>query len=86
MPVIENNQSVHLGAYPTVRGERELIAVRVDGEVAIFDLFVAAACEDGDRDQRLVEEGLVTAAEIHALARDYLERELRFGRPLVCAV
>jgi hypothetical protein len=83
--VIVNNQSVRLGGYPTARGKRELIAVRVDGEVAVFDLFVAAADEDGDRDERIVEEGLVTAAEIHALAREYLERAMRYGRPLVCA-
>ena len=85
MSVIENNQSVRLGAYATVRGERELVAVRVDGEVAIFDLFVAAASRDGDRDERVVEEGLVTVAEVHALAREYLGRAIRFGRPLVCA-
>lgn len=85
MSVIENNQSVRLGGYATVGGMRELIAVRVDGEVAIFDLFAIGAAEDGDRDERIVEEGLVSAGEVHALAREYLERAIRFGRPLVRA-
>lgn len=78
--VIENTQSVRLGVYASARGERELVAVRVDGEVTIFDL---AVVPDGDdRDQRTVEEELVDVGEIRALAADYLERAARFGRPL----
>ncbi|MFL5827946.1 MAG: hypothetical protein ACJ76V_15595 [Thermoleophilaceae bacterium] len=34
--VIENTQSVRLGVYATARGQRELVAVRVDGEVTIL--------------------------------------------------
>lgn len=81
---IHNMQSVKLGTYATIRGERELHAVRVDGEVTIFDMLAAADGED--RDERVVEDGLTVVAEIHALARDYLERAARFGRPQVRAL
>ena len=80
---IPNMQSVKLGTYASVHGPRELVAVRVDGEVTIFDLI--EACDGADRDERVVEDGLVSAGEIHALARDYLERAARFGRPQVRA-
>ena len=82
--LIPNTHSVRLGTYATSRGERELHAVRVDGEVTIFDMLVEPV--DGDRDERVVEEGLVSVGEIHALAREYLERAARFGRPLPTAL
>jgi hypothetical protein len=83
MHAVHNLQSVRIGHYPTSFGSRELHAVRVDGEVTIFDML--AAPRDGDRDERVVEEGLVTTGEIHALAREYLERATRARRPLVRA-
>jgi hypothetical protein len=84
--VVHNHQSVRLGAYPTPRGQRELVAVRVDGEVTIFDMLVNPLNDDGDRDERTVEEHLVTVAEIRGIAADYLERAARFGRPMPTAL
>jgi hypothetical protein len=83
MHSVHNLQSVRIGGYPTPHGERELHAVRVDGEVTILDTLAEPV--DGDRDERVVEDGLVTAGEIHALAREYLERASHLGRPLVRA-
>ena len=82
--VIPNEQSVRLGIYATPRGRRELVAVRIDGEVTIFDLLVNPL-DDGDRDERTVEEGLVDVGELRAIAADYLERAARFRRPQVKA-
>ena len=84
MSPVRNLQSVRIGIYSTPRGRRELHAVRVDGEVTIFDMLVEPV--DGDRDERVVDEGLVTAGEIRALAHDYLERAAYLRRPLVTAL
>lgn len=81
---LRNTHSVTLGTYATVHGRRELVAVRVDGEITVIDL----AAEDlggGERDQRVVEEGLVEIGELRALAVDYLARAAQFGRPLARA-
>lgn len=80
---LHNHQSVRIGTYATPHGLRALNAVRVDGEITVFDMLAEPEC--GDHDQRIVEEGLVTPAEIHALAGEYLRRATHLRRPLVRA-
>jgi hypothetical protein len=83
MHSVQNLQSVRVGHYPTPFGTRELHAVRVDGEVTLFDMLAEPL--NGDRDERVVEEGLITSGEIHALAGEYLDRATMARRPLVRA-
>lgn len=66
--------------YRVRRGERRLIAQRIDGRVAVID-------EPVDHDARvyLVERHVTSLAELDARCTAYAERSERAGKPAVLA-
>ena len=69
-----------LGRYPTPRGERVLLAQRVDGRVRVTD----RPLRRGGR-AYLVAGWVQSLDELHALQADYLAQALRHGDcPMHC--
>lgn len=73
----ERGQLVKLGRYRTPSGERWLVARRVDGAVGVVD--TPAPGTPGIA--YLVEDDLLSRAELTALLRDYLTQSREHGVP-----
>ncbi len=63
---------IQLGTYATEEGERELVATGHSGAWALVDQTVEAGYEDGDRDERWVEDHIDCWLEVEAIAIEYL--------------
>lgn len=72
-----------LGSYRVDDDERELHAVRVPGEqsLRIIDVLAQPRPEDGDLDERHVEDRVGGLAEAEAIAADYSQLAERLGWP-----
>jgi hypothetical protein len=72
-----------LATYTADGHERELHAIQLPGEqtVTILDVLKVALDEDGDLDQRYVDERIGGLHEAEAVAADYVELATRIGRP-----
>ena len=72
-----------LGRYVVDGHERELVAVDVPGEqhLRIIDVLRSPLPEDGDIDQRHVEERVGGVEEARAIAVDYIALAERIGWP-----
>lgn len=76
--------SMTYGSYTTLDGRRDVVIVRYDeSSYAVFD---ERHDPDGeDRDERCIEDELLTDAEAEAVAADYLDNARVVARPLVRA-
>ena len=72
-----------LGRYAVDGHERELVAVQVPGEqhLRIIDVLRSPLPEDGDIDQRHIEERVRGVDEAQAIAADYIALAERIGWP-----
>lgn len=72
-----------LGGYAVGAHERKLLAVQVPGEqhLRIIDVLRSPLPEDGDVDQRHVEERVRGLEEAQAIAADYISLAERIGWP-----
>jgi hypothetical protein len=76
-PQTTRGQRVELARYSTDTGQdRRLIGQRIDGIVHIFD----EPTTDG-QPSYLVEQGLTTNSELHALIDDYVAKAGQLGYP-----
>lgn len=76
--------AMNYGGYIALDGRRDIVIVRYDeSSYAVFD---ERRDPDGDdRDERCVEDELLTDAEAEAVAADYLDNARAAARPLVRA-
>jgi hypothetical protein len=72
-----------LGSYAVDGQERELVAVQVPGEqhLTILDVLRSPLPEDGDVDQRQVEQRVGGIEEARGIAADYISLAERIGSP-----
>jgi hypothetical protein len=72
-----------LGSYEAEGLERELHAIRVPGEqtLRIIDVLAQTLPEDGDVDERHVEDRVGGLGEAGAIAADYIAVAERIGHP-----
>lgn len=76
-PQNSRGQRVELARYTTDTGQdRQLIGQRIDGIVHIFD-----EPTTDDQPSYVVEQGLTTNSELHALIDDYVAKAGQLGYP-----
>ena len=75
-------KTTRLATYRAHGEERELHAVQVPDEniVHVIDVLARPRVEDGDLDQRHVEDQLTDLQQAQAIAADYAELGHRIGR------
>lgn len=74
--------TTRLATYEVNGDQRELYAVQVPGEptLNIIDVLARPRAEDGDLDERQVEDGLTEMCQAQAIADDYAAVGTRVGR------
>jgi hypothetical protein len=72
-----------LGTYCVSHHERELRAIRIPGEqtLHIIDVLATPRSEDGDLDERQVEDRVRGVDEARAIATDYINLAEQLGLP-----
>ncbi|MEA2495676.1 MAG: hypothetical protein QOJ29_3587 [Thermoleophilaceae bacterium] len=71
---------MRIGVYRSADGRRELVGRRTAAGWRVLDV-LAPPADDGDRDERWVDEGLESVAEVKALGADYLARAREAREP-----